>query len=296
MGAVLKREPKLVSVVIPCYNHGEYVGEAVRSALAQAYRPLEVLVVNDGSDDPATLEALERIAANDATVLHKPNGHLSSARNHGIRHARGEYVMTLDADDLLEPDLLARAVPILEGDSEAGVVTTHIRLFDDEGPTGTVYTPSGGGVVDFLVRNQACGGSLFRAACWDAAGGYDESMRSGSEDWEFWIAVTSAGWKVRVVPEPLYLYRRTPDSMYERTREVRAEVFRYIVQKHEELFREHLVEVLYRREVLAQETKTRARQAPEAVRASMSYRLGAALLRPARWMRSLLWRPESRQS
>ncbi|TVP48881.1 MAG: glycosyltransferase family 2 protein [Gemmatimonadales bacterium] len=288
MAPVLKPGNGIVSVVIPCFNHGAYVEDAVRSALDQTYPYREVVVVNDGSDDPATLQVLASLEENGdpaVTVLHKENGHLSSARNHGIRHSRGEYIMTLDADDRLAPELLAKTVPIMEEQRGVGVVTTHVLQFDDEGPTGVIYTPAGGELRDFLVRNQACGGSLFRRQCWEEAGGYDEEMRDGSEDWDFWIAVTSCGWRVHAIPEALYLYRDTPGSMYDRTRDRRASAFRQIVVKHEAAFREHLVDVLHAREVRVQELQARVETVSLTLRNSLSYRTGSAILSPLRWLR-----------
>ncbi|CAN5739129.1 glycosyltransferase [soil metagenome] len=288
MAPVLKTVDRLVSVVIPCFNPGPYVEEAVQSALDQTYPSREVVVVNDGSDDPATLRVLaglEERGDPDVTVLHKKNGRPSSARNHGIRHSRGEYIMTLDADDRLAPDLLARAVPVMEEERGVGVVTTHVLQFDDSGPTGVIYTPAGGELRDFLVRNQACGGSLFRRQCWEDAGGYDEGMRDGSEDWDFWISVTAKGWRVHSIPEPLYLYRDTPGSLSDRTRDRRASAFRQIVTKHEAAFREHLVDVLHAREVRVQELQTRVETVSLTLRNSLSYRTGSAILSPLRWLR-----------
>jgi len=291
MAPVLNPVDGLVSVVIPCFNHGAFVEEAVRSALDQTYPSREVVVVNDGSDDPATLRTLASLEGRGdpaVTVLHKKNGHLSSARNHGIRHSRGEYIMTLDADDRLAPELLSKAVPFMEERKGVGVVTTHVLQFDESGPTGVIYTPAGGELRDFLVRNQACGGSLFRRRCWEDAGGYDEGMLDGSEDWDFWISVTSCGWRVHAIPEALYWYRDTPGSMYDRTRERRAAAFRQIVVKHEAAFREHLVEVLYAREVRVQELQARVEAVSLTLRNSLSYRTGSAILSPLRWLRDRL--------
>jgi glycosyltransferase involved in cell wall biosynthesis len=291
MAPVLNPVERLVSVVIPCFNLGAYVEEAVRSALDQTYPYREVVVVNDGSDDPATLRvlaSLEKRSELDVTVLHKENGHVSMARNHGIERSRGEYIMTLDADDRLAPDLLAKAVPVLEEQPAVGVVTTHVLQFDHSGPTGVVYTPAGGELRDFLVRNQACGGSLFRRRCWEDAGGYDEGMRDGSEDWDFWISVTASGWRVHSIPEALYFYRNTPDSFSDRNRDLRASAFRQIVVKHEAAFREHLVEVLYAREVRVQELQARVEAVSLTLRSSLSYRTGSAILAPFRWLRDRL--------
>lgn len=285
MDSSLSRVEGLVSVVIPCYNHGAYLDDAVRSVRDQSYPHVELVVVDDGSDDPVTLRELDRLAEDGVRVIHQENGHLSAARNRGVLETRGEYLLPLDADDRLAPRFIEKTVRVLSEDPSVGVATTHVVRFDAEGPTGTVYQLSGGALVDFLVRNQACAGSLFRYQCWQDAGGYDESMRDGSEDWEFWISVTEQGWIVRSIPEPLYEYREVTGSLYDRTRPRRADAFRQIVRRHPDAFRDHLEEVLYAKEVRLQEAHARADRAADQVRQSWSYRVGAVLLWPVRWLR-----------
>lgn len=285
-GGSLPGNQDLVSIVIPCYNHGEYLSDSVGSALGQSWEPIEVIVVNDGSDEPETLEALEALERRgnpSLRVLCKENGHLSSARNHGIRNARGSTILTLDADDRVDPTIVRKGMQILAGDRRVGVVTTHVRRFDDDGPTGVAFRPAGGELVDFLVRNQACGGSLFRKECWEDAGGYDESMREGSEDWEFWISVTRKGWRVHSIPEPLYEYRDVPGSMYERTRAARHRTWLYILNKHEDAFQEHLTAVLDQKEEFILDLRERLEAAHRKLARPLPSQAWDALLRRLPW-------------
>ena len=94
-----------VSVIIPCYNAGEWIDEAVDSVLSQTYKDYEIIIVNDGSSDPLTQEKLRSYESSSIQVIHQENKGPAAARNTGIRSARGEYILPLDADDMLVPDL-----------------------------------------------------------------------------------------------------------------------------------------------------------------------------------------------
>ena len=148
-----------VSVVIPCYNHGQYIDEAVNSILKQTYQDFEIIIVNDGSTDPLTIEKLRAYHKPKTTVIHTENGGPSAARNTGIRTAIGEYILTLDADDWFEATFLAKAVAILDGKPEVGIVTCGIQYFGvDKGS----YLPQGSTAKDFLTKTPALGSALFR--------------------------------------------------------------------------------------------------------------------------------------
>src|SRR5437868_12767968 len=106
-------EAPLVSIIIPCYNQAEFLSEAIDSALAQTYRPIEVLVVNDGSPDET--EKVARSYGERIEYISRDNGGLSAARNTGIARARGCYLKFLDSDDQLHPAQIARQVEALAG-------------------------------------------------------------------------------------------------------------------------------------------------------------------------------------
>ena len=119
-----------VSIIITCHNLGAYLQEAVDSALAQNYSDFEVLVVDDGSTDPATVALLDRLVADPRLrVFRNPNQGVAFARNFGIDNAAGEYILPLDADDRILPDYIARAVEVLDAHPEVGFVSCHYRTF-----------------------------------------------------------------------------------------------------------------------------------------------------------------------
>lgn len=274
----MSRQQDLVSVIIPYYNHREFVLEAIDSILAQTYRNFEILVVDDGSDDPVSMEVLASIDIPEVTVYHKSNGHLSSARNHGIRLSRGEMILTLDADDRFDPTFLEKAVPILKADDRLGVVTCHvIRFGSDRGLDGQIWRPKGGGLTNFLVENNCCGNSLFRHRCWVDAGGYDEKLR-GFEDWDFWLSVTEKGWQIHAIQEALFHYRDLPGSLLRSVHKDRVQLMKTLMENHLESYRTHVVyvvsELLLSNERESQEFQERLRE----IKLSLPYRLSSRLL------------------
>jgi len=241
----MERDLNLVSVIIPCYNHGRFICEAIESIRAQTWRDFEIIVVDDGSDDPETIDVLGNLDVPRVRVFRTENAHLSAARNFGIRQSAGAFILTLDADDRFEPTFIEKGMKVLNQEPGIGVVTCFVKPFGSS--QAEAFLPEGGGVENFLLKNNCCGNALFRYQCWVDAGGYNEAMR-GFEDWDFWIGVTKHGWRVKTIPEFLFFYRDTEGSMYKSVNSRRPELFRAIVENHVELFREHIVDVLYRKE------------------------------------------------
>jgi glycosyltransferase involved in cell wall biosynthesis len=232
----------LVSVVIPVYNDGKYLVEAIESIRSQTYKDIEIVVVNDGSTDTDTLHLLDKLSHEGLQVLHKENGHLSSARNYGITHASGELILTLDADDKFHSTFVSKAVKVIAEDEAIGVVTCYVQSFGDQ---NYKWKPKGGGLENFLWNNEACGNSLFRKSIWSQIGGFDVNMKKGYEDWEFWIRITAAGWKVAVIKEYLFYYRISSKSMLLNTSiPNRKEILHYIVNKHPDIYHHQLAEML----------------------------------------------------
>ena len=111
-----------VSVVIPCYNQGAFIDDAVNSVLAQTFSDFEIIIVNDGSTDATTNALLERYSRPKTTVIHTENQGVCAARNTAIKAAAGKYILPLDADDKIEPTYLEKAVNVFDNHPETGVV------------------------------------------------------------------------------------------------------------------------------------------------------------------------------
>ena len=231
-----------VSIVVPCYNLGRYLYEALHSALRQTVQPIEIILVDDGSTDDYTRLVVDAIDHPRAHVIRQENRGLPAARNAGIREARASFICCLDADDRLHPEFFARALPLLEANPETGFVTTYYREFD--GRSGLVAYPACT-LPEMLVINRAMVSSLFRREAWERAGGYCETL-SGMHDWDLWIGMLEAGYRAEVVPEVLFEYRVRPGSMYATTSkpEHYAALVKRIIERHEDLYRRWWREII----------------------------------------------------
>ncbi|QWV95065.1 glycosyltransferase family 2 protein [Geomonas oryzisoli] len=198
-----------VSVVIPCYNHGIYLDEAVDSVLAQSFTDFEIVIVNDGSTDPYTVDLLARYRRPKTRVLHTENAGVSSARNSGIAAAQGDYILPLDADDRIAPSYLEKGVAILDARPEVGIVYCDEQMFGERDDVWIMpeYDP-----VALLFDNQIFPSAFFRKSDWEKVGGYSSRFVYGWEDWDFWITMSTLKKEVTKIPELLYYYRIRSES------------------------------------------------------------------------------------
>ncbi len=231
-----------INVVIPCFNYGRFLDQAVESVLAQSFRDFDVLVVDDGSTDPATRELLDGYERPETTVLRTANRGAGAARNAGIRASGGEYVVCLDADDRLHPRYLEKTRAVLEADGggRLGFVTTWLRRFgaEDVAVRDGAYSPAA--LASACTVHSA---SLFRRRAWEKVGGYRESL-PGWEDWNLWLNIAGAGYRWEVVPEELFYYRKHGKTRSARAFEKRPELFEQVLRDNKKLYREHLQEIL----------------------------------------------------
>ena len=238
----------LISVVIPCYNDGKYLPETIERLKQQTFTDYEIIIVNDGSTDKQTLEVLDALSTTGIVVLHKENGRMSSARNHGVRHAKGEYIAALDADDYFHNDFFKRAIAIFKDNANTAVVSSHIQLF---GEYTAVARPRSGTPYNYMFSSQIPACAMVRKTCWDAVGGYDEKMVNGYEDWEFYIRIVQKGWDIHVIPEKMLFYRQTKKSTLKNFTDTnRKEIISYIVDKHKDWYLERLKELMADQAVL----------------------------------------------
>lgn len=270
----------LISVVIPFYNDGEYIDEAVDSILEQTYTHVEIIIVNDGSTDQKSIEKLRNYEKPKTKVLHKENGHLASARNYGIRHARGTYILLLDADDKFEKTFIEKAKNILDHNENIAAVSAYSELFGEL--NGIIVKFVGGSAEHFVVKNNSIACALIRKQVWQEVGGYDENMKEGFEDWDFWLAVTKRGWKVEIIPAPLFKYRQKSISMLQESQKKRPELIKLLTQKHHEVFSKHVVKAVYERELMILELKEKI----NILKSSKKYKFARCLSKPFSYVKS----------
>ncbi|HJQ71520.1 MAG TPA: glycosyltransferase [Blastocatellia bacterium] len=176
-------ESRLVTVIIPCYNQGRYLGEAITSALGQGYDDLEVIVVDDGSTDD-TAEVAGRYAR--VSCVRQANRGLAAARNHGLEASRGEYVVFLDADDRLAAGALAVGANALDSHPDCAFVYGHVRLIDSNGSL-TLYPPSvkieRDHYLELLRHNDiwSPGAVMYRRSVFDSVGLFDPRVNASAD-------------------------------------------------------------------------------------------------------------------
>lgn len=218
------------SIIIPLYNQAEFVHKAIESALAQTtFHDHEIIVVNDGSTDLSPLIAKSYEPA--IKVVNTMNHGLASARNMGALCSTGEFILPLDADDWIDPDYLAKTIPLM-ADATVGVVATdmqrHGQLTDRVVPRGLTLD-----VEKDSNELPVC--SLIRRTAFCEAGGYS-SHCPVYEDWNLWISILKRGWKVAVVNEPLFHYLVKPVSMITATHGQEAQYRRTLQRLHPDVF------------------------------------------------------------
>ena len=209
-----------VTVVVPAYNIENYIKDALLSLENQSFKDFEAVVVDDGSTD-RTAEVVKSFSTRDARfrLLQKPNGGLSSARNYGIRHARGEYIALLDGDDVYGADKLATHVNVLAASPQVGLVYSASRAIRDDG-SPTFMSLSGKPIksdplLSLLCKNFVGHGSnaVFRRCIFDEIGEFDETLRS-CEDVDYWLRIAATRrWDFYREPSIQCFYRVRPSGL-----------------------------------------------------------------------------------
>lgn len=210
----------LVSVIIPAYNAESYLRDAIDSALAQTYKNLEVIVVNDGSTDGTA--AVGRSCGPRVRVVDQENRGPAGARNTGFAAAAGNIIALLDADDLWMPGRIQACVDLLQSDPRLGFVTTDAFLIEGDTPTKLRYYgnyqrfpfPSSGAQLDEIAkRNFVFVSVVFDRRLFELVGAQLDERLWGTEDYDLWTRFLLAGAQAGLVPEPLAWYRVRTDSV-----------------------------------------------------------------------------------
>ncbi len=201
---VNNREP-LVSVIIPTYNSGRYIKEAIDSVLAQTYKNLEIIVIDDGSMDD-TRTVLEQYAGK-IKYFYKKNGGPASARNLGIKNSKGEYIAFLDSDDIWLTDKINLQLQEMSPDTGLIGSGTHEGNKSNFFITDITY-------VGLLIKNAfANSGTLVRRECFNKVGFFDESDKfKAVEDWDMWLRIARE-YNVKIIQRPLVKIRLREDGL-----------------------------------------------------------------------------------
>jgi glycosyltransferase involved in cell wall biosynthesis len=240
-GAPRPADPPRLSVIVPCFNDGDYVIDAVASVERNA-PAAELIVVDDGSTQPRTREVLAALREAGHRVVVQAHAGLPAARNRGIAESRGDYFLPLDADNRVLPGFVDEAIALLEGDPGAGVVYGNRREFGAR--SGDVEVPELE-LPRMLWSNYIDACAVVRRSVWNEVGGYDTAFPDW-EDWDFWLSVVERGWRFVRIPRPAFEYRIRPGSLQHRflQRPDHSPELRRMYDKHRALLSGHSIDTL----------------------------------------------------
>jgi glycosyltransferase involved in cell wall biosynthesis len=270
-----------ISVIIPCFNHGKYINEAVESVLGQTYQDFEIIIINDGSTDELTNRLLSQYSKPKTKVLTIRHQGLAKARNIGIEKSRGEYILPLDADDKIGSKYAEEAVKVLDLNKHIGIVYCEADRFNEKSERWELKEYD---LQEELIENQIFCSAFFRKRDWEMVGGYNSKMIYGYEDWDFWLSLIEMGRKVYKLPDVHFFNRVREDSM---VKKIDAEKQRFLFKQ---LYLNHLP--LYSKEFpdpisLCRENR-QLNNSLEAIRASKDYRLGRTILKPLKIIKKVV--------
>ncbi|MCP3102535.1 glycosyltransferase [Myxococcus sp. K15C18031901] len=218
-----------ISVVIPCFNQGAFLAECLSSLRAQTLAPHEVIVVDDGSTDAFSVRRMQELCVDGVRLIRQENRGLSGARNTGIRAATGDWLLPLDADDMLMPEAVATYTRAILGSPEVDVWYPDLTHFGHE---DLLWEPPPFNPWRMLWGNDLICSSAIRRTVFDGGVFYNERMRQGYEDWEFFLhACVERGHVARPLERVVFRYRRWGHSMVAESNARRAQI---IEQLHHE--------------------------------------------------------------
>lgn len=201
----------LVSIIVPCYNQAQYLPETLNSLLVQTYLDWECIIVNDGSRDN-TEEVAKQYCDKDKRFIYiyKENAGLSEARNTGIKTSNGDYILPLDADDLIAEAYISEAVYILDNNPNIKIVYGKAEFFGSINGAWELPLYS---LEEMLLGNIIYCSAFFRKDDFEKTLGYNKNMIYGWEDWDFWLSILETGGDVYQIPKLMFYYRIKETSM-----------------------------------------------------------------------------------
>jgi glycosyltransferase involved in cell wall biosynthesis len=283
----------LVSIIIPCFNQGHYIKEAVNSALEQSYNDIEIIIVNDGSTDGTTANIIDEIASLNGSivkVIHTTNQGLSLARNTGIELSKGSFIVPLDSDNKLDKFFVEKAMINFNKNISIDIIYSDAFYF---GANHGIWHQLDMVFPLMLKRNLIDACSIFRRSVWNVCNGYKSNMKYGWEDWDFWLTAYENSCIFFHLQEPLFYYRVSFNSMRDQIaaeNEKRQYLEYQIILNHSFLYKKYFPEpltLLRHHDFLNNEKENYERYKLD-LQESLSYRLGNFLLGPFKYLFRIL--------
>ena len=195
----------LVSIIIPCYNQAQYLDESVKSAIDQTYQNIEIIIIDDGSNDNTediALDLVEKYPKKIQFISQKNTG-VSEARNNAIRQSKGKYILPLDADDKINENMINQCINAMI-ENNANIVYTNVQCF---GIKKFLIKKKPFSENNILYENLPHNISLYQKKVWEETNGYQKNMNEGYEDWEFWVNAYKHKFVFYHLSETLIYYR-----------------------------------------------------------------------------------------
>ncbi|HTI07073.1 MAG TPA: glycosyltransferase [Puia sp.] len=242
-GEGIFEEKGLLSVVVPYYNMGAYVDETVASLLNSTYTPLEIILVNDGSEDPLSLEKLRTLEQHPSIrIIHQDNEGLSAARNTGCRNARGEFLAFLDPDDRIEPEYYKKALEVLGHYNNVYFAGSWVSYFGNGRGIWPCFIPEPPFVLYHNMINTSS--LIYKKRAFVPYGLNDKAMVFGMEDYDSLLGLLENGLFGIALPEPFFHYRVRQNSMARQfTRNKILYLYQLLAEKHKKIYSTFAAEV-----------------------------------------------------
>jgi glycosyltransferase involved in cell wall biosynthesis len=225
-----------ISIIIPCFNHGQFILDAIKSVeKIEDHSLYEIIIINDGSTDELTNTMLRTLADKGYQIIFQNNQGLSAARNNAIEIAKGEYILPLDADNMIRASYVYKGIEVLDSKREISVVYGNSQCF---GMKTHIFKPGEFNLQRLMLNNFIDACAVFRKEVWFANNGYDSNAFALC-DWEFWLNAAFKSYNFFYIDEILFDYRVLPNSMmnnFSRNKINYTKFNEYLIEKHKNYF------------------------------------------------------------
>lgn len=266
----MSQQTPLVSFIIPYYNAGETIQETVDSIFNQSYENFDIWIVNDDSTETGSVAKLKDFEGNNRVhILHQENSGPSIARNMAIQKTTADFIIPLDADDLIEKYVLQESIQFMVQNPETGVVYGNIQFFGEQ---NAIKKQADFSLERQVLMNQIAVTALIRKDVFNEVGLYDEFLsKLGLEDWEFWLRMGQSSWQFKKLEKIFFNVRVNKSSRtYEVANKNLHVIKDYVFKKHLSLCMEKYQDLYYQKKQLLE---------------TPDYRIGNFLLAPYRYIK-----------
>ena len=241
MKKLFKKSIPKISVIITCYNYGEFIDEAIESVKNQTFKDYELIIIDDCSTDKLTdnqIKQFYKIPQISTIILLAKNVGVSKARNLATEQAKGEYILYLDADDKLDNQCLKKMYNIIES-GEYDIVGSFYKKFGAK--EFNVKTINNFDKYKICIDNQIPVSSLFKKKDWESIGGFRENMTDGREDYDFWLGLIQNGARVFIINEYLlaaraHIEENSRDDLFHKDKQVVIKANQLMIKNNYKLY------------------------------------------------------------